>query len=353
MKKEYQLVALDCGNANIKATAGTSFVSFPHALKHMSESDIEDYAARDELGKNPDIYKVNGEYYMIGERAIRKGAGEVLYGENRYTPEYYGILAAIAMFRLLEKSTTNIYLIGEQTPKDVIYRQDLSDAVILAKQGIWHVESMGIKKQFGFKSVRGYDEPVGVFRYATLKDNGAAQSGWLRKGRCCVIDLGGFTTGFSILNDGYVDYSASESLELGMLDLEDELSKMLKKKHKTLLRGAQWLEPLGLRYALANPGIGYDAHGAGYIQCTEEVDTIFTGFTRRLHAYFQGLGGITTFDTILLGGGGTGMAEQRIRKVLKHPHTYLAESDLSIIHGASAMGAWKAASILLEAGKLK
>jgi len=348
-----QLVALDCGNANIKIASGERWVSFAHALKHINDAELEDYSARDELAKNPDIFKVNGEYFMIGERAIRKGAGEVLYGENRYTPEYYGILASIAMFKFFDKSELNIFLIGEMTPKDIVYRQVLIDSVILSKRGVWHVESMGIKKQFGFKNVKGYDEPVGIFRYATLRPDGGTQSGWLKSGRCCVIDLGGFTTGFSILNNGYVDYGASESLELGMLDLEDELAKMLKKAHKTLLRGSQWLEPLGLRYALANPGEGYNAHGAGYIPCTEEVDTIFSGFTRRLHAHFQGLGGITKFDTILLGGGGTGTAEKRIRKVLKHPHTYLAESNLEIIHAASAMGAWKAASILLEAGKLK
>jgi len=352
MKKTHELVALDCGNANIKMAIGNRWVSFPHALKRLGEVEIEEYSARGELNQNPDIFCVNDEYFMIGERAIRKGAGEVLYGENRYTPEYYGILASIATFKLLEKSANNLFLIGEMTPKDIIYRQDLIDSVIVSKRGIWTVESMNCTKQFSFTAVRGYDEPVGIFRYATLGAQGGMQSGWLRSGRCCVIDLGGFTTGFSILNNGYVDYDASGSLELGMLDLEDELAKMLKKKHKALLQGSQWLEPLNLRDALADPGTGYNARGAGYIQCTEEVDTIFAGFTRRLYAHFQGLGGITKFDTILLGGGGTGTAERRIRKVLKHPHTYLAESDLSIIHVASAMGAWRAANILLEAGKL-
>lgn len=348
MKHTQKLVALDCGNANIKITDGKEWVSFPHALKRLTDFEIDEYEGRGELTTNPDIFQVNGSWYMIGHRAIRRGAGEVLFGENRYKKDYYGILAAIALFKLLPDNERNLFLIGEHTPKDSIYRQDLIDAVL----GTWSLASMGTVKVFTVEKVRCVDEPAGVFRYATLNQAGNIQSGWLLQGRCCVIDLGGFTTGFSVFNQGHVDHNDSTSLELGMLDQETKLELLLRKNHKDKLRGAQWLEPLGLRYALAHPKEGYDAHGAGWIPCEKEVDSILTDFVNRLRSSFEGLGGLTRFDTILLGGGGTGTMEKRLKTALNHPHTYVVESNLEKIHLASCMGAWRSANILLQAGKL-
>lgn len=345
----YELMALDLGNAQIKPKSRHSEACIAHAIRQLTPSEIENYRERGELDTNPAIWKVNKTYYFIGDRALRNGAGAVLYGEARYVPEYYGTWAAIAAFLVIPYDAHNIYLYGGHTTKDIGYRKDLINAV---KGRSFTVSHGGESRSFTFAEVKGFEETVMVYRYATMADQGQAQSGWLLKGDCITLDIGGFTIGVTVAKDGQIEYSEGDSARFGMLDVLDEFANLIRAKYKAKIKGMNKLDMNSVRDAFRDPSKGYDARGFGMLPCFDEAQKAIGVFERELDGIFQQFGGIGRFHNVCIGGGGTGAMEEQVRRVLGHPKVYLAEKNLDEIHFCAVRGAFIILSLMERKGKL-
>lgn len=343
-----QLMSLDAGNAQIKAvSADGRNIVFPHALRQLSASDIEEMNIRKDT-TNPNLFIVNGIHYAIGEQALRSGPGSALFGEARYTETYYGVLVAIALFRLFPKGERNVFVYGSHTPKDIIYRQDL----VLSAKGNWTVESQGQRKTFRVVDAAGYEEPVGAFRHATLSDDPRRFRGAhrLRKGDCVIIDIGGFTVGITTAVDSMIDYTSASTAVTGVLDVLSELEKLIRSKYRRALKGTNRLNPMRLRRALTD-GV-YDAGGLGNLDCAREVEEACNLLLNDILKFFQEYGDAASFDSVLLAGGGGALLEKRIRQAINHRYVYVAEENRDLMHLATASGGMKILRLLEAKGEL-
>jgi hypothetical protein len=97
-------MVLDAGNSIIKAKIArreNGEVSFPHALRQLTENEYQKIISRVSVtGDAKDYIRVNGVPYVIGESAERHGVLSQRSGTARYTRDYYGVLAAISLAQL-------------------------------------------------------------------------------------------------------------------------------------------------------------------------------------------------------------------------------------------------------------
>jgi len=198
----------DIGNSKIKAKIARrecGEVSFPHALRQLTENEYSKILARASVsGLSPDYVHVNGKPYVVGESAERYGLVTQRTGTARCTRDYYGVLAAAALGRLYERGR-EVSIFGNHPPGDVKFRQDLMEAVI----GDWAVEVQGRERHFRVTYANTFDEPVGGLMNVILTEDGQHyQHTYINGGRALVQDIGGFTTDFLAVNPGgEVDYS--------------------------------------------------------------------------------------------------------------------------------------------------
>lgn len=285
---KYSFVSLDSGNTQVKCKTMEGEVTFPHSLSLLSEREQVNLRERTDVDSDNDsVYEVNGTLYKVGAKALRSGAGSALYGEARYTRDYYGILAAIAMFKTFSASKSNVYLYGSHTPKDLIYRQDLVNAA----KGKWIVKAGGVTKHFNVVNGAGADEPNLAYRHATLANDGKNYQGdlVLRRGEVLICDLGGFTLGISVAENGKIDYDSSQTYVTGILDVLDNLQGAIRANFRKELKGANTLNPLRLRDALRS-GV-YDAAGLGMLDVKPEVQSACDLLMRDVLQFYEQYGG--------------------------------------------------------------
>ena len=116
------VMVLDSGNSIIKAKIARrerGEVSFPHALRRLTETEYSRIISRTGLSDPPvDYIRVNGQPYVVGESAERHGIITQRNGAARYTRDYYGLLAAATLGRLYDRSR-EVAVFGSHPPGDV------------------------------------------------------------------------------------------------------------------------------------------------------------------------------------------------------------------------------------------
>jgi len=207
------VMILDAENSIIKAKIARregGEVSFPHALRRLTDTEYSGIISRKGLSDPPaDYIRANGQPYVVGESAERHGIITQRTGTVRYTRDYYGVLAAATLGRLCDRSR-EIAVFGSHPPGDVNFRQDLMEAVI----GDWFVEVKGKERHFRVTYTNTFDEPVGGLMNVILTEDGQHyQHTNINSGRALVMDVGGHTTDFLAVNPGgEVDYSLARSV---------------------------------------------------------------------------------------------------------------------------------------------
>jgi len=102
------VMVLDSGNSIIKAEIArirNGEIAFPHAFKQLTESEYEKITNRAGLqNQSMDYLRINGKPYVVGESAERHGLVTQRSGTARYTRDYYGVLAAVALGHLYDRS---------------------------------------------------------------------------------------------------------------------------------------------------------------------------------------------------------------------------------------------------------
>lgn len=329
-------VILDCGNAIIKVVNSSTEISFPHAIIEMSEQKWRAVTSR--TGEpHEDYIRVNGIPYVVGSRAERHGIPERKTGASRYNELYYGVLMASALTRIYKKSMRDIFLFASHAPGDVDYRTDLMRAAV----GKWEVESAGHYYTFEVFDTATFDEPLGGLMNVLLTKEGTAyKNADMNKGVTLVIDIGGYTTdGLVIDPGGEVDYSTAQSSRVGILDAIQQFKDDFKSNNRLLLKDMKKWREDSVRDAFRTGRINLG--GLGIHDCREEINQACLQIVNRIVDIYQGYGGSTQYDYVVLTGGGSALLEVRLRAVLNHHAIYLSEDKPADIHMANARGGMK------------
>lgn len=355
------LAGIDVGNNNIKAVGDQGRTHFYHALHELRSDQIAALTTRSKQvvdGHNSEgiggVFQVNDKYYVVGESAIKMGAGTPRMGENRYTPDYYGVLGAIALSRSIANPTgkgrETVIPLCTYTPKDDIYIDNIKSAIT----GEWEVSHLGKTMRIVIKKVLTADEPVSHYRNAIFYSGGQsfrADTAALQKGDCLIIDIGGLTTGFAIATDGAIDYTAAYSLPVGVQRALDSLANMIRRAHRDKLKGMQVLPMDKVREAFRT-GV-YDAGGKGSLDVRELVANASNEILYEIeNTYMNRYGGPANYNSILLAGGGGWQTRALLKPRLDHETLFLSAKTSELMVLGAAEGGYKTLQALHSRGKL-
>ncbi len=319
------VMVVDSGNSIIKAKIArrdNGEISFPHALRQLTENEYQKIFSRENMnGNTKDYLRVNGVPYVVGESAERHGALTQRSGASRYTRDYYGVLAAISLARLYGRGR-EVAVFGSHPPGDVKFREDLLQSIV----GGWEVESETSKANFRVIYANTFDEPVGGLMNVLLTEDGQHyQHAHIGEGRSLVIDVGGFTTDFLAVNlGGVVDYSLARSVPLGIQIIINDFEQSFRANNMDAVKDTPLLPPARIRKAIRT-GV-FEGGGRKY-PCEQDVDEATNLFLNRFSDTYQRLaGGALLWDTIILTGGGSALLYHKIKPLLKHDNVMLADS---------------------------
>lgn len=329
------VMVLDAGNSIIKAKMNDKEVTFPHALRRLTESEYQQVIERAGPSGPPiDYMRVNGDYYVLGESAERHGTVTRRTGAARYTRDYYGVFVAATLGRLMDYGV-NVSVFGSHPPGDVIYRDNLMESAA----GDWNLEIGGKERRFRVNYVNTFEEPVGGLMNLLLSEDGQHFRRSDLDGRSLVIDIGGHTTDWlAVGRGGSVDYSLSESTPMGILEVFRDFERSFRSNHRELVRGLTKLPLERVRHAVAS---GMFRGGGQEIDCSNEVNEAASTLLNRIADTYQNLaGGPLPWDSIILTGGGSAILYDRLLPILGHKSVILADEPESI-HLANVRGGQK------------
>lgn len=344
----HKVVMADGGNTAWKVvTSHPTFQgedTFPHMFTRVSQDEFNRVSIR---SVDKDYFVVNGTPYVIGEKAERKNRFERKYGESRYNRDYYGVMAAIAMTRIFQRSTDDIFWVGSHPPKDVSYAYDLLGAV----EGEWEVHWNGCTYQFNVVDGFTIDEPMAGWANRTLRKDGKdfAQNG-IKDGITLVLDIGGYTTdGIVIDVGGAIDYTTALSVEIGVLDAVQDFKEDWKSRNPDMMKGVK----------LTNDSVYHDAirtgtmnlRGRGRYGCRDLADETAMALTNKIVSFYEErYGGGANYDYLVFTGGGGALLQDYLKKHIRHNDIRFADDDVKTLHMANARGGLKWAYMGFEAG---
>jgi hypothetical protein len=329
------VVIIDAGNNLIKAKSTTSEVDYVHALHALTETEYQQILTRAGKGVPDDYIRVNGQPYAVGTRAERHGALTRLTGTARYKTDYYGVFVAASLFRLYRK-TLEVALFASHPSGDVEYR----DHLMRAAWGKWEVEHGTDTYCFDVSYVNTFDEPVGGLMNVILTADGRHyQKPEINGGRALVVDIGGGTTDLQgVEPGGALDYALSESIQLGIQQVEHDFERSFRSHHRDELKGMKSMDMQQMRDAITS---GVWKGGGQQIECPEEVkEATQTLLNRISEAYMNIAGGPFRYDHIILTGGGSAMLYNYLLPILNHKSVIMAEIP-SKMHLANVRGGRK------------
>ncbi len=333
------VMVIDMGNSIIKAKIARrdrSEISFPHAIRQLSESEYQKILSRIQVnGNSQDYFRVNGKSYVVGESAERHGIVTQRTGTARYTKDYCGVLAAISLSKLYGRGR-EVAVFASHPPGDVKYRQDLMESVI----GEWEIETVQSMAKFRVIYANTFDEPVGGLMNVLLTEDGQHyQYPQIGDGRSLVIDIGGFTTDFLAVNQGgEVDYALARSVPLGIQSVINDFEESFRANNLEVVKDTSVLPPERVRIAVSS---GVFTGGGREYPCQEDIDEATSVFLNRFADTYQRLaGGALSWDNIILTGGGSALLHHQLIPILKHNNIILADSKDSL-HLANVRGGLK------------
>lgn len=347
-------VVLDSGNSIVKSRKAGQEDSYPHALVGLTSSEFDQIVASHSKAAGgetiPDGFAlVNGAAYAYGEMALRRGNVQRLQGAARYTESYYGVLAAIALARLSERSYDTM-LFASYSPRDAQYGENLLDSVMRE----WNVKLADREMRIGVEYGNTFSEPVGGLMNVLLTQDGRNyERPDIKDCNSLVIDIGGGTTDFQgVMPNGKLDYNVSLSVPLGINKIESDFESAVRQNNPELFRTAFQVPPDRFRAAIRTGKFS----GAGQqISCENEVTEASYLLLNQIRDAYQGkTGGRAVWDAIILTGGGSAMLFDRlVNDVLEHDRVILADSDITDLHMANVRGGMKLWRFYEAAGMLQ
>lgn len=337
------VVVLDAGNSLIKAKSAGRETTYLHGLVRLTEAKYDELVRRSEQGlrrggKSTELIRVNGVPYAYGEEAEKHGTVVRRARAARYTPDYYGVFAAIAMSHLYRQSG-DVVVFGSHPPKDDVFFDQLTQSVM----GNWHVELPdGGELWFNVTGATTFDEPLGGLMNVLLASNGREYArSELSSGDTLVIDLGGVTCDLLGVSEGERDFLVTETVEAGIQQVERDFAQSVRAHFADKFQGASDLPVYQLRRAFAEGKINIG--GKEYV-CGDLAQEASSVLINQIYNVVYGpAGGPGRWQNVVLTGGGSAMMVDRIRADIlpEHEAVYMAEENMEEAHLANVRGGMK------------
>lgn len=180
----------------------------PHGVARVPEYRVKSVHTR--TGTREGYIDYNGVTYAVGQTALSLKAS-VLYGDDRYTADYYlpGALHVIAK-ALGDIKTARIKLFATHAPVDVSSAQNLVDIC----KGKHVVVTSNGKKTIDIVDVQLMDEPIGGITHFMFDDRLMLIDKHIARKSILVIDVGGYTIDFVPIDpEGIPDTEAMDSVQ--------------------------------------------------------------------------------------------------------------------------------------------
>lgn len=316
------IVVVDQGNYEQKIATAAREWSIRHALVPLDGRTYNDLMARAGRKGHPDVAVINGQPYAFGSMAEQLGFQGRRVGSDRYTADYYGAFFALALFNVFPKGNQNVILYASHAPKDLMYR----GAIRNAAEQEWTVESSGETRTYDVKASYFFDEPMGGLMNLVLDTTGRKHRyKSLLSGRVLVIDVGGFTTDFAVMEDGQMNYTAMRSIVGGTLDIEEKFVNLLRTHYAEEFQSVQTFRGDRVRKALETDVMNMG--GLGKKDVKAEVSAAKVDLVRAIADRYRRMGGVTQNDFVVLTGGGAALLEGELMDALGHEQMFLACGD--------------------------
>lgn len=315
---------------------------FDHIFAEITMQKYQRALAR--AGANAEnFFIVNGVPYVIGIQALREGF-QLKQQETRYTAEYYGVLGAIAMARLFQRSTDNVFWVGTHAPEDVDYIDDLLAAICNTQ---WQVEWCGNEYTFDVVDGNTIDEPLAGYYNTVLRADGqayAAKNRPIVRGTTLMLDIGGYTTDFGVIDpNGEIDYTTFESRHIGILENVRRFGEDMRTSYRRLLQGSD-VPPKTFEDALATGVLdlrGLNEPGTSGYDVSIEAAAVRSMLANDVVNFYETYGGAAQYNTLILTGGGTALLEKELRSRIRHNNIVFADDKPNEVQMANARGARK------------
>lgn len=330
-----KVLVLDGGHSIIKAKTASAEVDYPHAIFRLSENEYEDITAKAGNNLSDDYLMINGIPYVVGATAEHHGLINRRAGPERYTSDYYGVFVASTLYRVYKASCT-VALFASHPTGDVRYREELARSA----WGEWAVKHGTETRRYCVDYVNTYEEALGGVYNVILANSGDkfARSD-VNEGRVLVIDIGGGTTDLQSITDGQVTYDLTDSIDIGIQQIEADFEESLRARHSKAFRTVRHIDRGMLRQAIKS---GVYSGGGHPIPCQLEVKQAINKLLNKLKdTYNTKARGAANWHHIVLTGGGSAMLYEYLTPILEHGSVILAEDKSAEMHFANVRGGMK------------
>lgn len=345
-KKYRNKLFLDFGNWDVKFVTGSGDKShFRHALARLQPTVYRNLVRN---GLPPDgIAEVNGTPYAYGEAARRHQQIQKA-GAQRYQPDYYGVIMAIALAEAYQQSADNVFLFATHAPRDLRYQRDIRRAVA----GEWDVTTSDGHYTFRIHpgAVATLDEPLGGLNHYMLTDRGNERRTPLKNQTVLVIDVGGLTTDIVPVDPGgKIDVTAMGSTEVGAINLYRQFEEGVRSRYHDQFRNVTVIDRDRLERFLLT---GVWQYGTAELDVQREAKEAINLVMNDVVDIIQRYGGIANYDAFLLTGGGAVLILDALREAFPYARIELAEPNRDDMRYANILGARKFARLLEAEGIL-
>lgn len=327
--------AMDGGHDRIKSAAPTGAIQedfFPHLLARMDDTAYNRVTSRAD-SRDEDYFTVNGTHYVIGPKALRFNPDLGKEGASRYTDQYYGVLAAIAMARAFRKTKKNIFFVGSHAPGDVDYRENLMASVVRRWEVQWHDQSIILD----VRDATTLDEPLGGYHNVVVRKDGKGYNNReVDSGVTLVLDIGAYTTdGIVIDPGGDIDYTTALSTKIGVHKSVEAFLKNFRSDHRNLLMG----NDVTVQQAQDAIRTGvFNLRGLGKVDCAQQAQEVRNELVEQVANFYSTYGGASQYDALILTGGGSALLGTELKSKIKHNNILFADNDLNTLHMANVRG---------------
>jgi len=343
------LLGMDLGQGMCKARTDAGIeIAFPHALVSLEEADYRRFCERGTGHGVSEVLRVNDRPYAFGETAEGIGSVAKRMGADRYGPEYYGVLMAIALVHAIGDTDTEAGIMASFPPRDSMYRDDI--LALYDQPGTFRVEMMGTLHTYHLTGINAIDEPLGGWANVVFSDDGGQYADAdLLKGRTLVVDIGFGTSDFCAVGvGGKPDYSVRDSITSGMSKVLARFHDLVRTRYRDAFRSGHDILPEFLREGLQTGRMPCAGQSLDVEAQAVEASAPFLRDLRDAYHYIAG--GPANWETVLQTGGGPAALGERLVAVWEHYRVQNADPDLTHIHMANCRGLLKLARLYRRQG---
>jgi hypothetical protein len=341
-------IITDVGHSLIKAVRSNgNEITFPHQLAEITEHEYRQALALNRGQQSEDLISVQLDrtkrYFVVGNTAFHYRT-TVYTGAERYKRDYYAVFVLSSIARLYSQNNLDVQLFASHPPGHVDYTEELIGCV----SGRWLVQVGGRNYTINIGSVSVFDEPTGgLFNVLLTKNGKSYQHPELQKQNVLIMDIGGGTTDFVIMDRGQIIYTRAHTEPLGIKDVVQDFKGLFTARYKHAMRAMSSVDERQLLEAI---NTGYVEGGGTTLEAEQEATQARNLLLNKIRqVYTSNFGGFLRYHSILLTGGGSAYLYEHLFDVLEHDNILLAE-DPDCMHLANVRGGLKLSNMLEHLG---